>query len=115
MKLLCDNSRKVYISRSFPPTYRMSQLATSSSGDDLKIWDSVDYQPVHRYSSRSHPGSSINCSIISNCWIFDTSSVASIFKGKNRIVSNYSKNNKYTSQELTMQGIVAPTVLRFPK
>ena len=23
----------------------MSQLATS--GDDLKIWDSVDYQPVH--------------------------------------------------------------------
>jgi hypothetical protein len=37
--------------------------------------------------------------------------VASIVKGKDRIVLNYSKNNKYTSQELTTQGIVAPTVL----
>ena len=91
----------------------MSQLATS--GDDLKIWDCVTYQPVHQYSSPSHPGSSINCSIISNCWSSDTSCVASIVKGKDRIVLNYSKNNKYTSQELTTQGIVAPTVLRFPK
>ena len=77
----------------------------------LKIWDSVDYQPVHQYSSPSHHGSSINCSIISNCWNSDTSFVASIVKGKDRIVLNYSKNNKYTSQELTTQGIVAPTVL----
>jgi len=91
----------------------MSQLATS--GDDLKIWDCVHYQPVHQFSSPSHPGSSINNSIISNCWSSDTSCVASIVKGKDRIVLNYSKNNKYTSQELTTQGIVAPSVLRFPK
>jgi len=91
----------------------MSQLATS--GDDLKIWDTLTYQPIHLYSSPTHPGSSINYSIISNCWSSDTSCVASIVKGKDRIVLNYSKNNKYTSQELTTQGITAPSVLRFPK
>ena len=91
----------------------MSQLATS--GDDLKIWDTLTYQPIHLYSSPTHSGSSINNSIISNCWSSDTSCVASIVKGKDRIVLNYSKNNKYTSQELTTQGIAAPSVLRFPK
>jgi len=91
----------------------MSQLATS--GDDLKIWDTLTYQPVHQYSIPTHPGSSINYPIISNCWSSDTSCVASIVKGKDRIVLNYSKNNKYTSQELTTQGVSAPSVLRFPK
>ena len=91
----------------------MSQLATS--GDDLKIWDTLNYQPVHQYTSPTHPGTATNCSIILNCWSSDTSCVASIVKGKDRIVLNYSKNNKYTSQELTTQGISAPMVLRFPK
>jgi len=81
----------------------------------LKIWDTLTYQPLHQYTSPTHPGSASNCSITSNCWSSDTSCVASIVKGKDRIVLNYSKNNKYTSQELTTQGISAPMVLRFPK
>ena len=91
----------------------MSQLATS--GDDLKIWDTHSYLPIHQYTSPTQPGSSTSCSIISNCWSSDTSCVASILKGKDRVVLSYSKNSKYTSQELTTQGIVNPTVLQFPK
>jgi len=41
--------------------------------------------------------------------------VASIVKGKDKVVLSYSKNNKYTSQEVSTQGIVLPTRLQFPK
>ena len=91
----------------------MSQLATS--GDDLKIWDTQSFLPIHQYTSPTQPGSSPSCSVISNCWSSDTSCVASILKGRDRVVLSYSKNSKYTSQELTTQGIVNPNVLQFPK
>eukprot|EP00092_Neocalanus_flemingeri_P037039 GFUD01040322.1.p1 GENE.GFUD01040322.1~~GFUD01040322.1.p1 ORF type:complete len:733 (-),score=287.32 GFUD01040322.1:364-2508(-) len=91
----------------------MSQLATS--GDELKIWDTHSFLPLHQYTSPTHPGSSISSSLTSNCWSSDTSCVASIVKGRDRVVLSYSKNNKYTSQELTTQGITGPTVLQFPK
>jgi len=90
----------------------MSQLATS--GDDLKIWDTLSYECLHQYTPPCTTGSS-SSGVSSNSWSSDTSCVSSILKGQDKIVLNYSKNSKYIPLEISLEGISKPTVLRFPK
>ena len=41
--------------------------------------------------------------------------MASAVKGKDRVVLTYVKNDKYSSQEIPLQGITSPSVIQFPR
>lgn len=90
----------------------LSGLATA--GDDIKIWDTTSATPIHQFSPDSTSVSG-KFSLVSNSWSSDTSCVASVVKGRDRIVLTYSKNKGYVSQEIQTLGIQQPTWLQFPK
>ena len=98
----------------------MSLLVTSR--EDLEIWDSRSYNSLYKYTSpithtvSSTAGSVTTGSIItSTCWSSDSICLTSIIKGKDKVVLTYSKDDKYTSREVTTHGTDLPTMLQFPK
>jgi len=88
----------------------MSQVVTS--GDTIKIWETPEYKCLHEWFS-SDPNS--DCRYSSNSWSVDHGCVASGVKGKEKVVLTYFKNEKYSSQEIQIQGISSPQVIRFPR
>ena len=45
----------------------------------------------------------------------DHGCVATAVKGKDKVVLTYTKNDKYSSQEIQLQGISSPSVIKFPR
>ena len=41
--------------------------------------------------------------------------MATAVKGRDKVVLTYTKNDKYSSQEIQLQGITSPSVIKFPR
>ena len=56
-----------------------------------------------------------DCRYSSNSWSVDHGCVASSVKGRDKVVLTYIKNDKYSSQEIQLQGISNPEVILFAR
>ena len=103
----------------------MTQLVTS--GDSIKIWETPGYDCLHEwFSSTPNSGGILvlfnisiptcsDCRYSWNSWSVDHGCVATAVKGRDKVVLTYSKQDKYSSQEIQLQGISSPSVIRFPR
>ena len=56
-----------------------------------------------------------NSNVLCNSWSSDTSCVASVVRGREKVVLTYSKNRGYVSQEIHTVGLGEISWAQFPK
>ena len=86
----------------------MSQLV--SSGDSVKVWDAGTYSCSYEWSG----GPAGSCSYSCCSWSCDLGCVAT--RSRAGVVLTYAKKGgSYSSQEIQLQGIAAPSSVHFPR